>query len=101
MTTYTFFLRGFIPQSRESGLSLSQAWSRVLEHSQSNANWDRQAQPELIITRFNGEKIELTSTKPISTDAEREVILLAMDGRLSGFTAIPDDEFELMIETPK
>jgi len=96
MPGYTFFLKGFGGLGRETSLSLSHAFDRVIAASGYVHAFVEDSDGKVILSleRDGGEDIEIRATAEIETDGEREVMALAMDGQLDGFMAVPDDQFE-------
>jgi hypothetical protein len=94
---YTFFLRGFAPVTREGGLSLSHAFDRVTSASGYHHRFEQEdGRVVLTLSRHRaGETppIIIKATADIEGDGEDEVMVLAMDGRLGGFMAVPDVEY--------
>ncbi len=95
-TTYTVFLRGFESIGSQSGLSLTNAFRRVLslagrshEFAQDGDGWTLS-----ISSRSAAEDAAvLRSSAVIEPDAKRDLMFQAIDGHLSGFAAVPDDAF--------
>jgi hypothetical protein len=94
-TTYTVYLCGFEQTGSESGLSLTNAFRRVVSlASRSHAFEQRGEEWVLLLSVHNGSHDDsIRSDMPIESDAKREIMLKAADGRLSGFAAVPDDDF--------
>lgn len=94
---YTFFLRGFAPRTRDTGLSLSHAFDRVISASGYHHSFGQEdGRVVLTLSKHRaGEAppIVLRATAGIEGDGEDEVMALAMDGRLGGFMAVPDAEY--------
>ncbi len=93
-TTYTVYLRGFEGTGSQSGLSLTNAFRKVLSlASYSHEFEQRGTEYILLLSRRDGPSCSIQSAAPIESDAKHEVMLKAVDGRLSGFSAVPDDAF--------
>lgn len=102
--TYTFFLRGFAPLTRECGLSIGKAFDRVVEASgYHHAFEDEDGRVVLILTTRQDDgspPIILKATAPIEGDGEDEVMEQAMDGRLGGFMAVQEAEYASYLHEP-
>lgn len=95
-TTYTVFLRGFESIGSQSGLSLTNAFRRVLSLAGRSYEFEQDSDGWLL--RISGRTAPggtttLRSNAAIEPNAMRELMFQAIDGHLSGFAAVPDDAF--------
>jgi hypothetical protein len=95
-TTYTVFLRGFESIGSQSGLSLTNAFRRVLSLAGRSHEFERVGEDWVL--RISGRTTPvgaavLRSNAAIEPDAKRDLMFQAIDGHLSGFAAVPDDAF--------
>ncbi len=88
--TYTVYLRGFESVGSESGLSLANAFRRVLSLAGCPGEFETRGDALTLVFRGNVEPI--MSRTPIESDAVRELMLAAVDGRF-GFAATLDADF--------
>ncbi len=88
--TYTVYLRGFEGVGSESGLSLANAFRRVLSLARRPGEFETRGDALALV--FDGAIEPIISRAPIESDARRELMLAAMDGRF-GFAAALDGDF--------
>ncbi len=93
MTGFTVFIDGFESFARDSGLSLNRAFSLIVELAGYSHHFSGGTLTLTTTSKDGLVEIVLQSDASIETDARRELMLKAIDGRLRGFKALPDTDF--------
>jgi hypothetical protein len=105
MTDYTVFLRGFENQGSQSGLTLSRAFSTVSGHCGLTHTFERRGNHWVLVfakhfISCSPPPATIESRVELEGDAKRELMSMALDGRLSGFCALPDTDFLTLLKLP-
>ena len=91
--TYTVYLKGFESIGSQSGLSLTNAFRRVVSLSHRSFAFNTEDGKLVLRLARDGDTDVLRSDSSIEPTARRELMLMAVDGRLSGFAAVEDCDF--------
>ena len=87
------FLKGFETIGNQSGLSLTNAFRRVVSLARRSHVFEQNRSQFVLRLKHNGVEEVLCADAVIEPTARRELMLKAIDGRLSGFAAVEDGAF--------